>query len=40
MVELAAGFLIAWVILTSWWMGKVLACMESIAESLLARRGE
>lgn len=34
MTGLVAGFFIAWTILCAYWMGKVLACLESIARSL------
>jgi len=32
--DLAVGFFIAWMVLSAWWMGKVLACLEAIARSL------
>jgi hypothetical protein len=35
MVELTAGFFIAWTVITAWWMGKVLACLDAIAKQLL-----
>lgn len=40
MVRLAAGFFIAWAVLAAWWMGKILACLDSIARSLRAQREE
>ena len=36
LIRLAACFFIAWTILTAYFMGKVLACLESIAKSLRA----
>ena len=33
-LHLACSFLIAWLILSAWVMGKLLACLESIAKSL------
>jgi hypothetical protein len=35
--HLACSFLIAWLILSAWFMGKVLDCLESIAKSLMGK---
>jgi hypothetical protein len=34
MVEIAAGFVIAYVVVSAWWQGRAVACLESIAKSL------
>jgi hypothetical protein len=34
MIDIAAGFAVVWMALSAYWMGKVLACLESIAKSL------
>ena len=39
LIRLASCFFIAWAILSVWWLGKVLACLESIAKSLRERGG-
>lgn len=38
-MNLAEAMFIGWAILTAYFMGKVLACLESIAKSLQGRGG-